>query len=194
MTERIYSIFQKSVEAKMQVGEALAPQIEAAGTLVVEKLLRDGKLLICGNGPSAALAQIFSASLVDRFELERPSLPALWLGGNIATYTAISSDTQYTEVYAKPVRALGNENDLLVVISTSGNSANLLQAVRAAHERQLPVIALTGRDGGDLTKHLNENDIEIRAEVSSRSRIHEIHLLSIFCLCDFIDHKLFQLD
>lgn len=194
MTERTYALFQQSVEAKMQVGEALAPSIELAGQAIINALLHDGKLLICGNGISAALAQVFSSALIDRYEQERPSLPALWLGSNIATYTAISSDTQHADVYAKPIRALGNGNDIVVVISTSGNSANLLQAIRAAHERNLKVIALTGRNGGDIAKHLNENDIELRAELPSRGRVHEVHLLTIFCLCDFIDHQLFGLE
>jgi len=194
MTERIYSLFQQSVEAKMHVGEQLAPLIEQAGNILVDSLLNEGKVLICGNGTSAALAQIFSSALIDRYEQERPSLPAIWLGSNVATYTAISADTQHANVYAKPIRALGTPNDTLVVISTSGNSANLLQAVRAAHERNLRVIALTGRDGGDIAKHLNEHDIEIRVELPSRGRIHEVHLLIIFCLCNHIDFNLFGLE
>lgn len=194
MPERVYTLFQQSVEAKMHVGEELAPLIAQAGDLLVESLVHEGKILICGNGISAALAQIFSSALLDRFEKERPSLPAIWLGSNIATYTAISADYNQNEIYAKPIRALGQENDVLVIISTSGNSANLVQAVSAAHDRGMPVIALTGRDGGDISSILDVNDIELRADLNSRGRIHEVHMLTIFCLCDLIDHRLFGLE
>ncbi|ABD82404.1 D-sedoheptulose-7-phosphate isomerase [Saccharophagus degradans] len=194
MPQRVYSLFQQSVEAKMQVGEELAPLINQAGDILVESLIHEGKILICGNGVSAALAQIFSSSLIDRFEKERPSLPAIWLGSNIATYTAITADYNQSEVYAKPVRALGQEGDILVVISSSGNSANLVQAISAAHDRGMNVIALTGRDGGDISSLLDVNDIELRADLNSRGRIHEVHMLTIFCLCDLIDHRLFGLE
>ncbi len=194
MPQRVYSLFQKSVEAKMQVGEELAPLIELASEKLVESLISERKILICGNGPSAALAQIFSSCLLDRFEKERPSLPAIWLGSDLATYTAIAADSSYNDVFAKPIRALGQDGDILVVISSSGNSANLIQAIAAAHDRGLNVIAITGRDGGDISSLLDVNDIEICAEVNSRGRIHEIHLLTIFCLCDLIDHKLFGIE
>lgn len=194
MPERVYTLFQKSVEAKMHVGEELAPLIAQAGDLLVESLVHEGKILVCGNGVSAALAQIFSSSLIDRFEKERPSLPAIWLGSNIATYTAIAADYNQTEVFAKPIRALGQDNDVLVVISTSGNSANLVQAVTAAHDRGMHIIALTGRDGGDISSLLDVNDIELRVDLDSRGRIHEVHMLTVFCLCDLIDHRLFGLE
>lgn len=194
MSQRVYEIFQRSIEAKMQVGEALAPIIEQAADRMVEALLDERKILVCGNGPSAALSQIFAASLIDRFEKERPSLPAIWLGSNIATYTAIASDSNHNEVYAKPIRALGQPGDVLVVISSSGNPANLRQAVSTARERQMQVIGLTGRDGGNLSALLTAEDIELRAEIDSRSRIHEVHLLVLYCLCDLIDHKLFGIE
>lgn len=178
----------------MQVGEELAPLISLAGEKLVDCLLNEKKILICGNGASAAIAQIFSSSLLDRFEKERPGLPAIWLGSNISTFTAIASDGAYGEVFAKPIRALGHEGDVLVVISTSGNSNNLIQAVSAAHDRGISVIAITGRDGGDLASLLDQNDIEICAAINSRGRIHEIHLLTIFCLCDLIDHSLFGIE
>ncbi len=178
----------------MQVGEELAPLIEAAADKIVQALLEERKILVCGNGPSAALAQIFASNLIDRFERERPSLPAIWLGSNMASYTAIVADSQYNEVYAKPIRALGHEGDLLLLLSSSGNSQNLIQAVSAARERELKVIAITGRDGGALSSLLTSNDIELCARVNSRSRIHEIHLLVLYCLCDLIDHKLFGIE
>lgn len=194
MSQRVYNLFQRSIEAKMQVGEELAPLIESTADRLVQTLLNEKKILVCGNGPSAAMAQIFTSNLIDRFEKERPSLPAIWLGSNMASYTAIVADAQHNEVYAKPLRALGQEGDVLVVISSSGNASNLVQAISAARDRGVAVIALTGRDGGEVGKLLDARDIELCARVNSRSRIHEIHLLVLYCLCDLIDHKLFGID
>lgn len=194
MNQRVYNLFQQSVEAKMHVGEELAPLISAASEKLVACLLDDKKILICGNGASAAIAQVFSSCLLDRYEKERPGLPAIWLGSNIATYTSIASDAGYSEVYAKPIRALGQEGDVLVVFSSSGNANNLIQAIAAAHDRQLSVIAITGRDGGDIASILDANDLEVCASVNSRGRIHEIHLLTVFCLCDLIDYQLFGIE
>lgn len=178
----------------MHVGEQMAPLIDAASDKLVNALLSDSKLMICGNGTSSALAQIFTSNLLDRYEKERPSLPAIWLGSTVSTYTAIAADYNYNDIYAKPIRALGHEGDVLIAISTSGNSANIISAVTTAHERNINVVALTGRDGGDLSAILGGEDIEICAEINSRTRINEIHLLTIFCLCDLIDHKLFGIE
>lgn len=194
MNERVYALFQRSVEAKMQVGEGLAPAIVRGSNCIVQALLTDRKILICGNGLSAALAQMFTASLADRFERERPGLPAIWLGSNITTYTSIASENGIHDVYAKSIKALGHEGDVLVVISTSGNSGNLVRAVEVARERGMNIIALTGGDGGDIARLLNINDVEIRAELDGRSRVHEVHLLCIFCLCDLIDNSLFGIE
>ncbi len=194
MSQRVYNLFQKSIEAKMQVGEELAPLVDATSDCLIQALLNEKKILVCGNGPSAAMAQIFASNLIDRFEKERPSLPAIWLGSNMASYTAIVSDIHHNEVYAKPIRALGQAGDVLVVISSSGNSANLIQAVSTARERGLTIVALTGRDGGDVSSLMGTEDFELCARVNSRSRIHEIHLLLIYCLCDLIDHKLFGIE
>ncbi len=194
MSQRVYSLFQQSIEAKMTVGEELAPLVEQTADRLVNALLNEKKILICGNGPSSALSQIFASNLIDRFEKERPSLPAIWLGSNMASYTAIVSDTGHNDVYAKPIRALGQEGDILIVISSSGNAGNLIQAISAARDRDLEIVALTGRDGGDISALLTENDDELCAKVNSRARIHEIHLLLLYCLCDLIDHKLFGID
>ncbi len=194
MNQRVYNLFQQSVEAKMQVGEELTPLIASASDKLVASLLEEKKILVCGNGASAAIAQVFSSCLMDRYEKERPGLPAIWLGSNIATYTAIASDSAYSDVFAKPIRAIGQEGDVLVVFSSSGNSSNLVQAIAAAHDRNISVIAITGRDGGDIASLLDNNDIEICVSVNSRGRIHEIHLLTVFCLCDLIDHKLFGIE
>lgn len=192
--QRVYNLFQQSVEAKMAVGEELAQPIVNASQKLVDCLLNEKKILICGNGASAAIAQVFSSCLLDRYEKERPGLPAVWLGSNIATYTAIAADTAYSDVFAKPIRALGQEGDVLVLITSSGNANNLIQAATAAHDRNISVVAITGRDGGDVSTMLDSNDIEICASVNSRGRIHEIHLLTIFCLCDLIDQQLFGME
>ena len=194
MQQRIYELFQRSIEAKMQVGETLTPLIEQAANVLVQALLDERKILICGNGHSSALAQIFVSCLLDRFEKERPSLPAIWLGSTMPSYTAMVTESHHAEVYAKPIRALGQAGDVLIVLSSSGNASNLLQAVTAAHERGLTVIALTGRDGGDISSLLDVHDIEICAAIPSRTRIHEIHLLCLYSLCDLIDHSLFGIE
>lgn len=194
LSERVYSIFKDSIAAKMDVGEALAPAISQASEVMTQALLDDKKILVCGNGSSAALAQIFTSAMLDRFETERPSLPAIWLGSNLSTYTAIAADQGISEVFAKPIRALGSEGDVLLAISTSGNSQNVVQAISAAHDRNLSVVALTGRDGGHVSSLIDDSDIEIRAMLHQRARIHEIHLLTLFCLCDLIDAQLFGFD
>jgi len=194
LSERVYSIFKDSIAAKMDVGEAIAPAISEASELITQALLNEKKILVCGNGSSAALAQIFTSAMLDRFETERPSLPAIWLGSNLSTYTAIAADQGITEVFAKPIRALGSEGDILLVISTSGNTQNLVQALSAAHDRNMRVIALTGRDGGDVASLIDASDIEIRVTLNRRSRIHEVHLLTLFSLCDLIDAQLFGID
>lgn len=194
MSQRVYTLFQRSVEAKMQVGESLAPAIVRAGDNLVQALLDERKILICGNGLSAALAQMFTASLADRFERERPGLPAIWLGSNLTTYTAIAAENGIDEVYAKSVKALGQAGDVLIILTTSGNSANLINAVAAARDRGMNIICLTGGDGGDISRLLDVNDVEICATLNSRSRIHEVHLLCIFCLCDLIDNSLFGIE
>jgi D-sedoheptulose 7-phosphate isomerase len=191
MDQRIITLFHESIEAKMHAGEYLAPLICEASTMIVHSLLNESKLLVCGNGISAANAQILTANLVDRFERERPGLPAITLGSDFTTQSSIANDYSYNEIFAKQVRALGQPGDLLILISTSGNSSNLIQAVAAAHDRDMQVVALTGRDGGDISAILDVNDIELCVPVDSRIRIHEIHLLSIFCLCDLIDQQLF---
>lgn len=194
MSQRVYTLFQRSVEAKMQVGEGLVPAIVRASDCIVQALLDECKILVCGNGLSAALAQMFTASLADRFERERPGLPAIWLGSNLTTYTAIAAENGINEVYAKSVKALGREGDVLVVITTTGNSANLISAVEVARDRGMDVICLTGGDGGDISRLLEVNDVEICAALNSRSRIHEVHLLCIFCICDLIDNSLFGIE
>lgn len=175
----------------MTAGEALFPDIISAGQMMVECLLHGGKLLVCGNGPSAALAQILSNNLINRFERERPSLPAITLGCDLTNVTSIANEKSFNEVFAKEIKALANPGDILLILSSSGNPSNLVQAIQAAHEKEMNVIALNGRDGGNIASLLDANDRELRVPSHSRARIHEIHLLVIFCLCDLIDEHLF---
>jgi D-sedoheptulose 7-phosphate isomerase len=183
--------FKDSIETKRRAQNELIEPIVIAGNLMVKTLLNGGKILTCGNGGSAADAQHFSAELLNRFEKERPGLPAIALTTDSSTLTAIANDYSYEEIFSKQIRALGNSNDLLLAISTSGSSGNIINAVRAAHERDMPVIGLTGRSGGKMAEIFNHTDIEIRAPSERTARIQEVHLLVIHCLCDFIDTQLF---
>ncbi|GAB3092870.1 SIS domain-containing protein [Aestuariicella hydrocarbonica] len=191
MEQRIITLFHESIEAKMQAGEYLAPLLCEASEIMVHCLLNEGKIFTAGNGISAANAQVLSANLCNHFERERPGLPAITLGADFTTQTSIANDYSYNDIFAKQVRALGHPGDCLLLITTSGNPSNLVQAVAAAHEREMNVIALSGRDGGNIASVLDANDLELRVPVNSNTRLHEIHLLSIFCLCDLIDQQLF---
>ena len=155
------------------------------------KLLNEGKILSCGNGGSAGDAQHFSSELLNRFERERPSLPAVALTTDSSTITSIANDYSYNEIFSKQIRALGQPGDVLLAISTSGNSANVIQAIQAAHDREMTVVALTGRDGGGMASLLLPEDVEIRVPAKVTARIQEVHLLTIHCLCDLIDSQLF---
>lgn len=191
---RILQLFQASIDTKLQAMEVLGPSIEQAGQLMLNSLLNEGKILACGNGGSAGDAQHFSSELLNRFERERPSLPALALTTDTSTLTSIANDYSYNEVFSKQVRALGRSGDVLLAISTSGNSGNVLQAIQAAHDRDMQVIALTGRNGGQMTELLLPDDVEIRVPSFVTARIQEVHLLVIHCLCDLIDNQLFGIE
>lgn len=189
--ERIRNSFQESIRTKEAALELLAPAIATAAEMMAQCLVKEGKILSCGNGGSAGDAQHFSSEMLNRFERERPGLPALALTTDSSTLTSIANDYDYSQVFSKQVRALGQTGDILLAISTSGNSANVLAAIHAAHDRQMPVVALTGRDGGTLTAMLKEGDVEIRVPAQITTRIQETHLLVIHCLCDLIDLHLF---
>ncbi|MBS0349632.1 MAG: phosphoheptose isomerase [Proteobacteria bacterium] len=191
MYNRIKQLFEESIQTKILAAEELPEAIHAAGEIMVQSLLDGGKILSCGNGGSAADAQHFSAEMLNRFETERPSLPAIALSTDTSTLTSIANDYSYDEVFAKQIKALGQPGDVLLAISTSGHSKNVVQAVLAAQQREMEVVALTGKDGGIIASLLHENNVEIRVPVSSTARIQEVHLLIIHCLCDFIDHRLF---
>lgn len=188
MDQHVITLFHESIEAKMQAGEQLAPLIAQASHVIVEALLNEKKILTCGNGISAAHAHIFTASLMNSLEQERPSLPAISLGTDIVS-NADNANTH--DIYAKQIRTLGNCGDVLLLVTTTGTASNLLQAISAAHDKHMQVIALTGRDGGDVTALLDAQDIELRVNITAKHRIHEVHLLTLFCVCDLIDQQLF---
>ena len=188
---RIRNHFLDSIETKRNALEELIIPIKHAANCISDSLLNEGKILSCGNGGSAGDAQHFSAELLNRFEIERPGLPAVALTTDSSTLTAIANDYEYDQIFSKQILALGTNRDVLLAISTSGNSSNIVKAVQAAHERNMIVLSLTGNKGGKLAKLLKGDDIEIRVPSDRTARIQEIHLLVIHCLCDIIDSILF---
>lgn len=189
--QRIKQLFNDSIATK-QAAVALAPHISAAAELMVTIICQEGKILTCGNGGSAGDAQHFSSELLNRFERERPGLPAIALTTDSSTLTSIANDYRYEDVFSKQVQALAHSNDLLLAFTTSGNSPNIVSAIEAAHRKEAPVVLLSGKDGGTAAKNLKRADIEIRVPSDSTARIQEVHLLVIHCLCDLIDHALFD--
>lgn len=192
MQERIRQHFEDSANLKLRARDAMAPQIAAAAALMGRQLHAGHKVLSCGNGGSAADAQHFSSEMLNRFERERPGLPAMALTTDSSTLTSIANDYHYDEIFSKQVMALGQSGDILLAISTSGNSSNIITAIDAAHQRGMHVVALTGRDGGAIAISLTDNDIELRVPSDSTARTQEVHLLVIHCLCDLIDQQLFS--
>jgi D-sedoheptulose 7-phosphate isomerase len=194
IAERITAHFQESIATKQAAMETLVPAIEAAGTLIALRLQDGGKVLSCGNGGSAGDAQHFSSELLNRFEMERPPLAAVALSTDTSTLTSIANDYSYNDIFSKQIAALGSPKDVLLGISTSGNSGNVIRAIDMAHDRGMRVVALTGRDGGEMTGALDKDDVEIRVPSDRTARIQEVHLLIIHCLCDLIDQRLFAND
>ncbi|HUH92343.1 MAG TPA: phosphoheptose isomerase [Casimicrobiaceae bacterium] len=190
VARRIRAHFAASAELKLAAAETMAPHIARAAGLMTDCLLADGKILSCGNGGSAADAQHFAAEMVGRFERERPELPAISLSTDTSILTAIANDYDYAQVFAKQVRALGDSGDVLLAISTSGNSANVVAAADAARERGLRIVALTGKGGGRLGELLGAEDVHLCVPHDVTARIQEVHLLTIHCLCDAIDASL----
>jgi D-sedoheptulose 7-phosphate isomerase len=193
LESRVSALFEASIETKRQALPVLAGPIARGGETIVSRLLAGGKVLTCGNGGSAADAQHFASEMLNRFEHERPGLPAIALTTDSSTLTSIANDYAYAQVFAKQLRALGQPTDVLVAITTSGSSPSIVAAVEAAHEQDLVVVALTGRDGGRVGGALREGDVEIRVPADSTARIQEVHLLAIHCLCDLIDAQLLGL-
>ena len=190
LSPRILQHFRDSADLMRTAAESLAPLIASASNVMTECLLADGKILACGNGGSASDAQHFAAELVGRFERERPELPAISLATDTSLLTAVANDYAFEQVFAKQVRALGSQGDVLLAISTSGNSGNVIAAIEAAHDREMRVVALTGRRGGKMSGVLGPNDVHICVPHERTARIQEVHLLAIHCLCDAIDNTL----
>ena len=191
MESTVIELFHQSIEAKMAAGEELAPLIARASSKTVEQLLQGHKVLCCGNGLSAALSNIFTQSLLLQYKLERPGFPAVCLNNDSALITAIGHYNSVSEMFSRQVKTLGQPGDLLVIFSLGTNPSNLVQAIHTAHDRDMSVIGFTGAGDSDLSALLSGDDIEIRVDHTERHRISEVHLLSLFCLCELIDQQLF---
>lgn len=190
LEQRIQQHFIDSADLKYQSAEVLSKPIAAAVQAILVSVTSGGKVLACGNGGSAADAQHFAAEFVGRFERERPELGAIALTTDSSILTAIANDYSYEQVFARQVRALGLAGDVLLAISTSGNSPSILAAVEAAHAREMTVVALTGRGGGKMAGALRETDVHVCVPHERTARIQEVHLLTLHCLCDGVDSQL----
>ena len=191
ISENIKKLFAHSIQTKQAAVEVLADPIARAIEMMIHSLKSNGKILSCGNGGSAADAQHFSAELLCRFERERPSLAAMALTTDTSTLTAVANDYHYDQIFSKQIQALGQQGDILLAISTSGQSANVIRGIEVAQEKGLHTVALTGRDGGGIARIIKEDDVEIRVPASSTARIQEVHLLVLHCLCHQIDECLY---
>ena len=194
LVARIAQQFADSAQTKLAALEFMADPIAAAIDAMTHSLMSNGKILACGNGGSAADAQHFAAELIGRFEMERQGLAAIALTTDSSIMTAIANDYGYQAVFERQVRALGHPGDILLAISTSGNSASVIEAINAAHDNDLRVIALTGKGGGEIAELLRDSDIHICVPSERTARIQEVHLLTIHCLCDGIDCLLLGTD
>ncbi len=190
-TDRVTAHFNDSIANLQAAVEHLADPVSRAAEHISHALLNGGKLLICGNGGSAADAQHFSSELLNRFEAERPGLPAIAITTDASTLTSIANDYDFSDVFGRQVRALGQPGDVLFAITTSGNSANIVKALHAGHEKNMTCIALNGRDGGEAAQVMLGDDINILAPGGSTARVQEVHGLVIHCICDLIDWKIF---
>ena len=190
LPERVAAHFAQSIEATQEAADILSSPTAQAAIMMLQCLMSDGKVLACGNGGSAADAQHFAAEMTGRFEKERMELAALALTTDTSAITAIGNDYGFDHIFSKQVRALGRNGDVSLALSTSGNSANVIKAIEAAHERDMHVIALTGRDGGKIAAMLKDNDILLNVPHPRTARIQEIHILLIHAMCDCIDTML----
>ncbi|MGB3067413.1 MAG: SIS domain-containing protein [Ottowia sp.] len=190
LAQRIQQQFIDSADLQYQWAESLAAPVAEAAQALLACVTGGGKILICGNGASGALGQYLAALLIGGFERPRPELPAMALGTDAATLTAVARRGEYADAFAAQVRALGNAGDVLLVLSSNGRASNLVRAAQAAHEREMSVIALTGAGGGDLGMLLRETDVHVCVPHERTSRIHEAHQLVLHCLCDGLDIQL----
>lgn len=191
LQNRIINHFSDSIQTQQDTLTGLGELIEFASQRLVATLLNDKKIITCGNGRSATVAQLLSSAMLNQYERDRPSLPAIALTTDATTITAIANDYHFDDVFAKQLRALGQSGDILVVYTDGNNSANIAKAVTTAHDKDISIIALTGNNGGMIAPLLNETDIEIRVPSDSGAHIQEVHTLITHCLCDLIDHQLF---
>ncbi|WP_028389381.1 D-sedoheptulose-7-phosphate isomerase [Legionella fairfieldensis] len=189
--DRVRQLFGNSIETKIAVADTLSAVIAKAGLRLANCLLNDGKILLCGNGGSAANCLHFTTAMVNHFDIERPSLPVIALTTDMASLTSIANDSHYDQCFARQIQAFGQEGDVLIVISTSGNADSILHAVNAANDRGMDTIALSGRDGGVLANHLGPEDIELRVQGDNAARIRETHLFILHCFCELIEQSLF---
>ena len=194
LISRISRHFSDSAQTKLEAVELLAAPIAQAAEMMVASLVGNGRILACGNGGSAADAQHFAAELVGRFEMERQGLAAIALTTDSSIMTAVANDYGFTTVFERQVRALGQSGDVLLAISTSGNSPSIVEAIRAAHDNEMSVVALTGKGGGKIGEILRDTDVHICVPVERTARIQEVHLLTVHCLCDAIDCMLLGVD
>ena len=191
LEQRIEKIFTDSAQLKLAIAPKLAAPIARAALITSESLKSGGKILVCGNGGSAADAQHFSAELLGRYERERPELAAIALTTDTSAITAIANDYGFDQIFAKQVRGLGRSGDVLIAISTSGNSKNVVNAIEAAHLKGMHVIGMTGRDGGKIAGLMKTGDVLLNVDSQITTRIQEVHLLTLHCLCDAIDNLMF---
>lgn len=191
LQDSIINHFTDNIQTQQDAMANLCELVEYSAQRLVNCLLNDKKILCCGNGPSATSSQLLACLLLNQFERDRPSLPVVALGADAVTLTAIANGYHFDDVFAKPLRALGQGGDILVAYSDGNNCANIAKAVNAAHDKDISVIALTGNHGGMLAPMLKETDIEIRVPAYSSARIQETHVLITHCLCDLIDQQLF---
>ena len=191
MDDRVRQLFNASIEASIAAADALPDKITEAGMKLADSLLNNGKLFVCGNGGSSANALNFSTAMLNHFEVERPALPVIVLGTDMAMTTSLLQDGHAEQVFSRPLQALGESGDVLLLLSTSSQTMNLVHAVDAAHERGMDVVLLGASDRGVLGNHLGPNDLEIMVPADSPARIREIHLFVLHCFCDLIDQSLF---
>jgi phosphoheptose isomerase len=189
--DRIRLSFTESIQTKISAADTIINIIAEASEEIVQALLEGHKILTCGNGGSACDAMHFSSEMLNRYKQERPGLPAIALTCDMPTITSIGNDYHFSDIFAKQIRAIGQPGDILLVYSTSGNSANIISAIKAAHDKNMGVIAMTGYDGGKIPDNLSGKDIEVRVPANDTARIQETHLLITHCICDIIDFRLF---
>jgi D-sedoheptulose 7-phosphate isomerase len=192
LQNRIINQFTDSIQTKQDALGELCELIELASQRLVAALLNDRKILTCGNGRSAACAQLLSSALLNQFERDRPSLPAIALTADMTAMTAIANDHSYEDIFAKPIRSLGQNGDVLVTYTDGNHSGNIAKAITVARSKDITIIALTGDRSDSISALLTERDLELRVTSSSAIRTHEVHVLITHCLCDLIDHQLFD--